>query len=104
MNTTNNCKNLWVCSAHYISVFTKVSSDKSCCSDSAKSNCADTVINVAAVEFRFRADVLMYCTHRYTINLFVVVSSEWEKTVLTFSLKALKLVQQGGVALPSLVL
>ena len=59
---------------------------------------ADTVVKVATTEFRFRAIVLIekfvfdvsyekigvagshFCTHGYTIDLFIITASEW-KTV-----------------------
>ena len=59
---------------------------------------ADTVVNVATIEFRFRAIVLIekfvldvayekigvagshFCAHRHTIDLFIITVSEW-KTV-----------------------
>ena len=65
---------------------------------SAGWNSADAVVDVAAVEFRFGAVILIKklvfnisykkigiarshsCAHRYTINLFVIVAGEW-KTV-----------------------
>ena len=63
---------------------------------SARWNSADTIVDVAAVEFRFGAAVLIQnlvfnisykkigiarshsCAHRYTINLFVIVAGEWK--------------------------
>ena len=59
---------------------------------------ADTVVNVATIEFRFRAIVVIekfvldeafekisvavshFCTHGYTIDLFIITANEW-KTV-----------------------